>query len=334
MNKKIKFALIGCSRISKKHLEALLILKNSCTLVDVCDIDIELAKKTAIKFNANAYDDFDLLVKESNADCLIIATPSGLHASQSIQGMQNGYHVVTEKPMAVSMKDAMKMLKVSKKEKKNLFVVKQVRFLDQIQKIYKCIKENRFGKIYMFNANLFITRPENYFEESDWRGSKIMDGGALLNQSSHFIDLALWLLGPVDNVSAFNDTLARRIETEDSSIINLRFKSGALGSINTTILTYPKNIGNSMTIIGEKGTIQLGGAYINRIDKWEFLDKNSYDYIEGETLDLDISHEPFYKNVIDSLHLKSKPLIDGNEGIKSIELIDRCYKSSKNKEIF
>lgn len=333
MNKKIKFALIGCSRISQKHIEALNNLDDMCLISDVCDINKNLVESICSKYNANGFTDIKTLLENSSADCVIITTPSGLHPKHSIEAMKAGFHVVSEKPMATNLEDAQDMVDVSIQQKKFLFVVKQVRFMEQVQRLKKAISSGRFKGIHLVNVNIFITRPESYFDDSDWRGTKFFDGGALLNQSSHFIDLLIWLLGPVKSVSAFNETLARNIETEDTSTVNLKFESGALASVNTTILTYPNNLENSMTIIGDKGTVKLGGKFINKVERWNFESSENYDYKDGDSLDINISHKPFYENVINSINGNAIPLIDGHEGLKSISLIDRCYKSSELEKL-
>ncbi len=278
MNTKItKFALLGCSRISKRHIEAISSLSQRCKLEDVCDVDEVSLEKTALETSANPYKDYNEMLSKSKADCIIVTTPNGMHSNHSINAAKAGFHVITEKPMATKVQDAQKMIKTFQSLDKKLFVVKQVRFTKSIQMIKKALEAGRFGNIYLVNLNLFWTRPQEFYDSAPWRGSLDMDGGTLLNQGSHYIDIIDWLFGPVTEVSAMNGTLGRNIEVEDTSVINLRLGSNTLGSIAITILTYPQNLECSLTIIGEKGTVQLGGPSLNKFLKWEFEDMEEHE---------------------------------------------------------
>lgn len=335
MNKEnINFALLGCSRISKQHIAAIKELANRCTLLDVCDLNIEALENTKSLIHVNCYSDYDEMLKNTKADCIIITTPNGLHHQHALKALRAGFHVITEKPMAINVEHAEEMIKVSKENNKHLFVVKQVRFSNCVQMIKNALEDKRFGKIYMVNLNLFWTRPQEFYDIADWRGSLNMDGGTLFNQGSHYIDLIDWLFGPVKEVGAMNATLARSIEAEDSSVINLKLKGGALASIAITILTYPSNLECSITIIGEKGTVKLGGPSLNKFDKWEFSEMSAEDnkidtshiYPSG------FPHTPYYSDVLDVLQSGKKPETDGHEGIKSLKIISAALESSKTRK--
>ena len=329
-DRKTKFALLGCSRISSKHLEAIESHGNRCQITHICDLDELALEKTREKTGAEAFTDLDEMFSSSDADCVIITTPNGLHAEHSIKAAKSGFDVITEKPMAINVKDAERMIKTFQELNKKLFVVKQVRFSQSIQMIKKALEEKRFGQVYMINLNLFWTRPQEFYDTADWRGTLAMDGGTLLNQGSHYIDLIDWLFGPVTQVSAMNATLARNIESEDTSVINLRLGDETLGSISMSVLTYPKNLECSLTILGEKGTVKLGGPSLNKFLKWEFEDMkaNESKNIESKAFSEGFSHIPYYENVLSVLQNGTQPETDGQEGIKSIIIISSAIKSS------
>ena len=336
MKTHINFALLGCSRISSQHIEAIQALEDRCALTDICDVDEEALFRTQTKTLASAYKDYDKMLSSSSADCVIITTPNGLHSEHSIKAAKAGFDVITEKPMATNIADAEEMIKVCSKQKRKLFVVKQVRFSKSIQMIKKALEEGRFGQIYMVNLNLFWTRPQEFYDTAEWRGSLKMDGGTLLNQGSHYIDIIDWLFGPVTEVSAMNATLGRDIEAEDTSIINLRLGKNSLGSIAMTVLTYPKNLECSLTVIGEEGTVKLGGPSLNKFYKWEFKHmKDGEENIElMDPLPTGFPHTPYYEDILNVLLNGADPQTDGHEGIKSIKIIDSVIKSSKqNKPI-
>ena len=332
MKKKIKFSLIGCSTISDKHLKAIDSLSDTCSLVDVCDVDKKKSNEIAHAYNVSAFYSLDELIAKSNSDCIIITTPSGLHAEQSIRALQSGFSVLSEKPMAINLKDSKKMLKISNSSENFLFIVKQLRFIEPIQKIKKIIDDERLGRLFSLTVNIFINRSEEYFNNS-WKGTKKMDGGALYNQASHFIDLFIWLFGDIEALSAFNSTLERNIETEDSSVVNFKFNSGALGTLNTSILAFQKNLENSITILGEKGTIKISGKFLNKVEEWLLADEKEDDFKKGQELNYEISHVPIYKNIINTFEGKEKPFIGSNEAIKSIKFIEACHESQRKKKI-
>ena len=337
MKKNTKFALLGCSRISSKHIEAIDTLSERCELTDICDIDGDALAKVQNQTGANAFTDYDEMLNKSNSDCVIITTPNGLHSSHAIKAAKSGFDVITEKPMATNLEDAEEMIDVCSTLDRRLFVVKQVRFSQSVKMIREAVSKGRFGKIYLVNLNLFWTRPQEFYDTADWRGSLEMDGGTLLNQGSHYIDIIDWLFGPVTEVSAMNATLGRDIEAEDTSIINLRLDKNTLGSISMTVLTYPKNLECSLTIIGETGTVKLGGPSLNVFEEWKFnkMEDHESTITSNDPFPTGFSHTPYYEDILNVLQKGTKPQADGYEGIKSIKIISSAIESSnKNRVIF
>lgn len=337
---KLKFAILGCGRISANHISAINNLNNEAVITELCDTDpLALEEKLKLVPNAKSYNSIEELLKNTKADIITIATPSGIHPEQTIKCSNAGFNVITEKPMGANLKDAVEMIKVCNKNKTKLFVVKQNRKNATIQHLKKTIVENRFGKIYMVTSNVFWTRPQSYYDAAKWRGTWALDGGAFLNQATHYFDLLQWLFGSVSEVSSYTATMARRIEAEDTGVVSLKWKNGTLGSINVTMLTYPKNLEGSITILGEKGTVRIGGAALNKIEVWDFSDKQKIDEeilkANYETTSVyGYGHDLYYKAVIDTIKNNKKAEVDGAEGIKSLELIMACYQSaSENRPI-
>src|SRR5690606_31003439 len=199
------------------------------------------------------------LLRSTDADVVTLCTPSGLHPDQAIQVATAGRHVMTEKPMATRWTDGLRMVKACDEADVYLFVVKQNRRNATLQLLKRAMEKKRFGRIHMVTINVFWSRPQSYYESAKWRGTWEFDGGALMNQASHYVDLVDWLIGPVESVQAYVATLARNIQVEDTATVGIRWRSGALGSVNVTMLTYPRNLEGSITIIGEKGTVRVGG---------------------------------------------------------------------------
>jgi UDP-N-acetyl-2-amino-2-deoxyglucuronate dehydrogenase len=274
------------------------------------------------------------MLKDSKADIITIATPSGLHAEQGIAAANAGKHVVMEKPMAISLTGADSLVHACDKARVQLFVVKQNRLNPPVQLLKSAVDRNRFGRIYMASCTVHWARPQEYYDQAPWRGTWEFDGGAFMNQASHYVDLIQWLMGPVESVMAKTATLARRIETEDSGIAILKFRSGALGSIEVTMLAYPRNLEGSITILGEKGSAKIGGTAVNKIELWQFAE---YDDDDKKVAEADTSppnvyglgHQGYYRNVLAVLRGEAKPDTDGRAGRKSLELILGIYESAK-----
>lgn len=334
-NRKIKIALVGCGRISKNHFQAIEQHKDKLTLVGVCDIDPVVAHQTSEQYGVKSYLLLDEMLHDTDADMVTLCTPSGLHPFQTIRIAQSGKHVLTEKPMATRWQDGLRMVRACNEAGVRLYVVKQNRLNTTMQLLKTAIDKNRFGRIYMANVNVFWTRPQDYYDQGEWRGTWELDGGAFMNQASHYIDLVHWLLGPVESVQAMMGTLSRKIEVEDTGIMNVRWRNGAMGSINVTMLTYPKNYEGSITILGEKGTVRIGGIAVNEIQHWEFDEPDPDDAaihdINYQTPSVyGFGHPLYYNNVINSLQGLEKPLVDGNEGLASLELLIAAYRASRD----
>jgi UDP-N-acetyl-2-amino-2-deoxyglucuronate dehydrogenase len=338
MKKKIKIAVVGCGRISAKHFDAISNYPDSLELVAICDVNQKIVDQHSSKFRVKGYISMLEMLDSENIDIVTICTPSGIHPDQAILAADHGVHVITEKPMATRWSDGLRMVRACDNAGVRLFVVKQNRNNSTLKLLKRAISEKRFGKIYMVNLNVFWTRPQEYYDSAKWRGTWELDGGAFMNQASHYVDLIEWLIGPVDSVQAMTATQARDIEVEDTGVMNIRWRSGALGSMNVTMLTYPKNYEGSITVIGEKGTVRIGGVAVNEIKQWEFNDKRDYDdQVKSAsyktTSVYGFGHTLYYQNVIDVLKKKKAPEIDGREGLKSLEVLIAAYLSARDGQI-
>jgi len=336
LNRKIRFALIGCGRIAKNHFDSIKHHEKSAELVSVCDINKEALKNAVSYTGATPYSDLEIMLKDTNADVVILTTPSGLHANQTVKIAKAGLSVITEKPMATRKDDGVRMVKACDEAGVRLFVVKQNRRNATLQLLKKAIEKNRFGKIYMVTLNVFWTRPQEYYDQGNWRGRWEFDGGAFMNQASHYVDLIEWLFGPVESLQAYTATLGRKIEAEDTGVVNFRWRNGgALGSMNVTMLTYPKNLEGSITVLGEKGTVKIGGIAVNEIQQWDFEEIDDDDEVirdaSYETTSVyGFGHPLYYENVIKVLRGEAEPETDGREGLKSLEFITAIYLSARD----
>ena len=330
--KQLKFALIGCGRIGQRHAEH---INNNGQLVAVCDIDFGKAKLLGEKYNAHPYSDLDeLLKKENDIDVVSICTPNGLHAEHTIKALRSGFHVLCEKPMCINVSDCGRMIQEAERANRRLFIVKQNRFNPPVAAVKKLIDENKLGKIYSVQLNCFWNRNPEYFLSSDWKGTKALDGGTLYTQFSHFIDLLFYLIGDVKKVYAFADNFNHRteIEFEDAGVAVLQFYNGALGTINFTINSFAKNMEGSLTIFAEKGTVKVGGQYLNELE-YQSLDgftieglpegnpPNNY----GKYIGSMSNHDKVYENVVDVLTKGGVIATNGFEGLKTVEIIDKIY---------
>jgi len=333
---KLRFGLIGCGRISKNHFESIKLIEDA-EFVACCDVIEERAKTASETYNIpNYYLDYHEMMKTEKLDAVSICTPSGTHPLIGAEVAEYKVNVVTEKPMAINITDADNLIKACDKHGVHLFVVKQNRLNATMQLLKKAIDKGRFGKIYLVQSNVFWQRPQNYYDSAKWRGTWEFDGGAFMNQASHYVDAIYWLIGNVESVMAETATLERNIEAEDTGVAILKFRSGVVATINVTMLTYPKNFEGSITILGEKGTVKIGGVAINNVEKWEFAE-----YDDDDKLITDsnyqppniygFGHIPYYQNVVDVLTGKADPKTDGRDGRKSVEIIQAIYKSSRDK---
>ncbi|MCC2972442.1 Gfo/Idh/MocA family protein [Massilia sp. IC2-476] len=335
LDRKIRFALVGCGRIAKNHMNAMREHHDRCELVGVCDVDPRALEAAAGATGARAWRSLDRMLEECEADAFVLCTPSGLHPQQAIQVARAGRHVVTEKPMATRWEDGKAMVAAADAAGVRLFVVKQNRRNGTLQLLKSAVEKKRFGRIYMVNLNVFWTRPDEYYNSATWRGTWEFDGGAFMNQASHYVDLIDWIVGPVESLQAYTATLARDIEVEDTGVISLRWRNGALGSMNVTMLTYPRNMEGSITILGEHGTARIGGVAVNEVQQWEFAapdpdDERIRDASYQTTSVYGFGHPLYYDNVIKVLRGEAEPETDGREGLKSLEVLVAAYRSARD----
>lgn len=333
-NGKIRMAVIGCGRISKSHFDAIKIHVDHLELVAVCESDATVLAEHTGRLGVPGYRQMDEMLKKEKLDLVALCTPSGIHSEQAILAARHGVHVVTEKPMATRWQDGVRMVKACDEAKVRLLVVKQNRRNTTLQLLKRAIEEKRFGKIHMVHLNVFWTRPQSYYDQARWRGTWEFDGGAFMNQASHYVDLLDWLIGPVEKVQAMMST-TRDIEVEDTGVLNVRWRNGALGSMSVTMLTYPQNLEGSITILGEKGTVRVGGVAVNDIQLWQFAESKDYDLQIHEanyqtTSVYGFGHPLYYKNVVDTLRGDAEPETDGREGLKSLELLIAAYLSARD----
>ncbi|HVX37991.1 MAG TPA: Gfo/Idh/MocA family oxidoreductase [Gemmatimonadaceae bacterium] len=330
-----RIGLVGCGRISKNHFEAIKHV-DGLTLAAVCDTDGERARRAGEEQGVPWYRSLDEMLREAAIDLVTICTPSGLHAAQGAAAARAGKHVVTEKPMAISLAQADELVKACDDAGVQLFVVKQNRLNPPVQLLKHAVDTGRFGRIYLANVTVRWQRPQEYYDAEPWRGTWEFDGGAMMNQASHYVDLIQWLVGPVESVMAKTATQARRIEAEDSGIGILKFRSGALGVIEVNVLTFPKNLEGSITILGEKGTVKIGGTAVNKVEHWQFAEYDDDDkVVESGAINTNppnvygFGHQGYYRNVLAVLRGEAKPETDGRAGRKSLELILGMYESAK-----
>jgi UDP-N-acetyl-2-amino-2-deoxyglucuronate dehydrogenase len=333
---KINIAIIGCGRISAKHFQAIYDNSDSFNLVAICDTNQENLSLASEKYNVPGFNNhLEMLSTHPEIDVVSICTPSGLHPIHSMDVSRAGKHVITEKPMSCTLEQAVKMVDVAEENKVKLFVVKQNRLNPTVHALKSAIDSGSFGKIFMIHCNVFWTRPQEYYDQATWRGTWELDGGALMNQSSHYIDLLEWFGGPVKSVQAITKTLARNIEAEDSAVVNFEWQQGCIGSMAVSMLTYPNNLEGSITILGEKGTVRLDGIAMNEVKIWHFenpTDVNIANLNYQPTSVYGNGHGPYYKNVADVLLHSAKPISDGASGLKSIKLLTAIYQASKSGE--
>lgn len=334
-DRKIRFALVGCGRIAQNHFAAIKTHEDRAEIVDVCDIVEDVAGAAGNLTGARMWTRMRDMLEKTTADAVILTTPSGLHSQQAVEVAATGRNVITEKPMATRWHDGLRMVKACDDAGVRLFVVKQNRRNATLQLLKRAVEQHRFGRIYMVNINVFWSRPQDYYDAAEWRGTWEFDGGAFMNQASHYVDLLDWLIGPIESLQSYTATLARDIEVEDTGVVSIKWRSGALGSMNVTMLTYPKNLEGSITIIGEKGTVRIGGLAVNQIQHWEFAEPSEDDAKVADasyatTSVYGFGHPLYYDNVIKVLRGEAEPETDGREGLKSLEVLIATYLSARD----
>jgi predicted dehydrogenase len=331
---KINFAIIGCGRIAERHAKHMVRFGN---LVAVCDNVEAKAKDLAINYNTHYYTDISVLLSSENAvDVVAICTPNGLHATHAIQVLQAGCHALVEKPMAITVTDCEAMIAAAKIASKHLFAIKQNRYNPPVVAVKKAIDAHHLGCIYSIQLSCFWNRNADYYQNS-WKGTMPLDGGTLFTQFSHFIDLLYWMIGDVKQVKVITKNLAHKgiIDFEDTGVIALEFDNGAIGTINYTVNSYQKNMEGSLTIFAEKGTVKIGGQYLNELEYQNIQDfsienlpkgntANNYGTYEGSMS----NHDKVYENVVDVLQNGAPMYTTAFEAMKTVEIIDKIYKAA------
>jgi UDP-N-acetyl-2-amino-2-deoxyglucuronate dehydrogenase len=331
---RINFAIIGCGRIAQRHAEH---INHFGKLVATCDIIPEKATALGEKYNAQAFGTIEeMLSSDTGIQVVSICSPNGLHANHTIAALRAGFHVLCEKPMALSVQDCGEMIKEAEKANRRLFIVKQNRFNPPVAAVKKIIDEGRLGKIYSTQLNCYWNRNNEYYQNS-WKGTKDLDGGTLFTQFSHFVDLLYWMVGDVKQANAFIANYHHKgiIEFEDTGVVSLKFYNGAIGTINYSVNSYNQNMEGSLTIFAEKGTLKIGGQYLNEmeyqsIENYEIKDlppgnpPNNY----GKYLGSMSNHDKVYQNVLEVLSNGGVIATNGFEGLKTVEIIDKIYSSA------
>lgn len=330
----ITFAIVGCGRIAHRHAEH---IANVGRLAAVCDVVPSRAEDLARKHSCDAYPRIeDLLNASADVDVVSVCTPNALHAPHTIRALRAGKHVVCEKPMALTTADCREMIRAAREAERTLFIVKQNRFNPPIVALKKAVDDGWLGRIVNVQLNCFWNRTNEYYQTSDWKGRLALDGGTLYTQFSHFIDLLLWLAGDVARLQALTANLLHEgiIEFEDTGVIALEFATGALGTINYTVNSHKKNMEGSITIFGEKGTVKVGGQYLNVLEYQsiegheiphlaECRPANEYGFYQGSMS----NHDKVFENVVEVLRGRAKIATTAEEGLKTVELIERIYGS-------
>lgn len=332
--KKTRFAIIGCGRIAQRHAAH---IKNRGMLAAVCDVVKEKADELAKEYGAVAYYNIDeLLTAETGLDVVSVCTPNGLHAEHSIRALQAGFHVLCEKPMALRVEDCEQMIRSADEAGKRLFIIKQNRYNPPVTAVKKALDEGRLGKIYSIQLNCFWNRRADYYENS-WKGTMGLDGGTLFTQFSHFIDLLYWMVGDIIEVRSIMHNYAHQgiIEFEDTGVVLLQFVNGAMGTLNYTVNSFGKNMEGSLTIFGEKGTVKIGGQYLNELEYQNIQDyrienlpvgniANQYGTYQGSMS----NHDKVYDNLIDVLHHNGSMTTSAWDGLKTVSFIEKIYSAA------
>jgi len=338
----LNFALIGCGRIAQRHSDLIgnNLIENA-QLVTVCDLIEEKAEKLGKKYKIPFYTDMNKMMGSENIDVAIVLTESGNHAKNVIDLAKYGKHIVVEKPMALTIDDADAMIKECDKNQCRLFVVKQNRFNLPVVKLREALENRRFGKLFMGTVRVRWCRTQDYYDQADWRGTWAMDGGVITNQASHHVDLLEWMMGDVDAVFAKGIKALANIEAEDTAVVMLKFRNGAVGVIEATTAIRPKDLEGSLSILGENGSVEIGGFAVNEMKHWNFSNEREEDKEVKEKFSVNppnvygFGHKEYLNHVVDSIVNNTPQLVDGLAGRKSVELISAIYESMETrKEVF
>jgi UDP-N-acetyl-2-amino-2-deoxyglucuronate dehydrogenase len=330
----LRFALVGCGRISKRHAELLGHGQiANARLVAVCDNKPERAAALGKQFKVPHFADMHEMMRGGGIDVVTVLTESGLHAEHVIALAPYGAHVIVEKPMALTLDDADRMIAACAQAGVKLFVVKQNRFNVPVVKLREALEAGRFGKLVLGTVRVRWCRPQSYYDQDGWRGTWAMDGGVLTNQASHHIDMLEWMFGEVESVSAFSTTALVKIEAEDTAVVAVKFRNGALGVIEATTAVRPKDLEGSISVLGEKGSVEIAGFAVNEMRHWNFTEAQAGDsevmskYSVNPPNVYGLGHQAYYEHVVECIRDNRKHMVDGLEGRKSLELISAIYES-------
>ena len=330
----LNFALIGCGRIAKRHSELLGHDQiRGARLAAVCDIVPERAERMGRQFGVPWYTDMHRLMREVGPDVAVVLTESGRHSQHVVELASYGRHIVVEKPMALTLDDADAMIRACDLNRARLFVVKQNRFNVPVVKLREALEAGRFGKLVLGTVRVRWCRTQDYYDQDPWRGTWQYDGGVLSNQASHHVDLLEWMMGDVESVYARSATALVDIEAEDTAVVVLKFRSGALGVIEATTAARPRDLEGSISVLGETGTVEIGGFAVNEMRSWQFAEPLPGDaevmqrYSVNPPNVYGFGHQAYYEHVVDCIQNDNAQLVDGLEGRKSLELIAAIYES-------
>ena len=333
-NRKLKFAIIGCGRISPRHFDAIQNHIPNAEVIACCDASTDKAKTAGKKYDVSWYTNYnEMLEKHPEIDVVTVLTPSGEHAKHTIDIARYGKHVIVEKPMALTLEDAEEMIRATNAAGVRLFVVKQNRYNVPVRKLRDAVDAGRFGKMVMGTVRVRWCRDQKYYDQDPWRGTWMQDGGVITNQASHHIDLLTWMMGEVESVFAYSATRLVNVEVDDTAVAVLKFSSGALGIIEATTATRPKDLEGSISVLGEGGTVEIAGFAVNQMKTWNFVNK-----LEGDELVLNdfaenppdvygFGHIRYLQDVCNAIVDKKHFPVDGLEGLKSLTLINAMYES-------
>ncbi|NTZ20265.1 Gfo/Idh/MocA family oxidoreductase [Paenibacillus sp. JMULE4] len=334
----VNFAIIGCGHIAKKHIESIQRTENA-NLVAVCDNDSLKLKEITTTFSVNGYLSVnEMLDNQPEIHVVNICVPSGLHASIATEVANRKKHVILEKPMAITLEDADSIIEACKRNDVKLTIVHPNRFRPAFIELKKALDDNLFGKLSHINATVRWNRNQEYYDQAAWRGTKEMDGGVLMNQAIHNLDIMLWMMGPYTEIQAYTATQIRNIESEDVAVALIKFNNGAIGVVETATTIYPKNLEESISVFGEKGTVIIGGPTANWIKNWTFEDQSvevSNSIINKINEDpFGVSgHQKIIEDMIDAIINDRAPIVSGEEGRNALKLVKDIYKAAESKSL-
>lgn len=330
----IKIALVGCGRIAQRHADLLGTHQVAgARLVAVCDTQAERVQAFAAQHGVPGFTSLDEMLAMPGIDVVSVLTPSGMHAEHTITVARSGRHVIVEKPMALTLVDADAMLQACEAAGVGLFVVKQNRFNVPVMKAREALEAGRFGQLVLGTVRVRWCRDQTYYDQDDWRGTWAQDGGVLANQASHHVDMLRWFMGPVESVHARGITALVDIEAEDTAVATLKFRNGALGVIEATAATRPRDLEGSLSVLGSTGSVEISGFAVNRTRTWQFSEPwpGDADVLEKHSVNppnvYGFGHQAYYEHVVDVLMHNARPLVDGHEARRSLELIMALYES-------